>query len=142
MSFMKTLIRFITLCVFCCILPAAAQYQAPYQDNKLPLDKIKLPAGFSISSGGLITGTPAAGSAGSYSFQLTATDSSGATGFTFSLRVSSLAITGPTILPIGLRDLAYSYTLTSSGGTGRPSTEGLTISTSSPPRHSTRGGCR
>ena len=48
MSFMKILIRFITFCMFCCILPAAAQHQDPYQDNKLPLDKIKLPAGFSI----------------------------------------------------------------------------------------------
>ncbi|MBA4142036.1 MAG: sorbosone dehydrogenase family protein [Nitrosospira sp.] len=38
----KTLIRFISFCIFCCALPAAAQSRA------LPLDKIKLPPGFSI----------------------------------------------------------------------------------------------
>ncbi|MEP6605219.1 MAG: sorbosone dehydrogenase family protein, partial [Nitrosospira sp.] len=44
MSFMKTLIRFIISCAFCFILPAAAE--SP--DRVLPLDKIKLPSGFSI----------------------------------------------------------------------------------------------
>ena len=36
--------------MFCWILPAAAQYQAPYQD-KTAAGKIKLPAGFSSNSG-------------------------------------------------------------------------------------------
>ncbi|MEP7371322.1 MAG: PQQ-dependent sugar dehydrogenase [Nitrosospira sp.] len=44
MSAIKILIRSVTLCLFCCVLPAAAQYQ----NRPLPLDKIKLPAGFSI----------------------------------------------------------------------------------------------
>lgn len=45
MPIVNALIRFITLCMFCCVLPVAAQDQHP----ELPLDKIKLPAGFSIS---------------------------------------------------------------------------------------------
>ena len=44
MSAIKILTRSITLCLFCYVLPAAAQYQ----NRPLPLDKIKLPAGFSI----------------------------------------------------------------------------------------------
>jgi len=44
MSFMKILIRFIAIGMFCWILPAAAQYP----DRTLPLEKIKLPAGFVI----------------------------------------------------------------------------------------------
>ncbi|MDQ3186719.1 MAG: sorbosone dehydrogenase family protein, partial [Pseudomonadota bacterium] len=43
MSITKTLIHSVTLCLFCCILPAAA-----YEGGALPLDKIKLPSGFSI----------------------------------------------------------------------------------------------
>lgn len=40
----KALIRFITLCIFCWSLPAIAEEQK----RGLPLDKIKLPPGFSI----------------------------------------------------------------------------------------------
>jgi glucose/arabinose dehydrogenase len=45
MCAIKAFIRSVViLSLFCCVLPAAAQYQPP----SLPLDKIKLPAGFSI----------------------------------------------------------------------------------------------
>ncbi len=44
MSAIKILTRSLALCLFWCVLPAAAQSQ----DRTLPLDKIKLPAGFSI----------------------------------------------------------------------------------------------
>ncbi|SEO35077.1 sorbosone dehydrogenase family protein [Nitrosovibrio sp. Nv6] len=40
----KALTRFITMCMLCSVLPAAAQDQS----RELPLDKIKLPPGFSI----------------------------------------------------------------------------------------------
>ena len=44
MCIMKAFVRCIAFCMFCCVLPVAAQDQA----RSLPLDKIKLPAGFSI----------------------------------------------------------------------------------------------
>ena len=43
MSTIKTLLIFFSVCIFSGILPATAQYQ-----DQLPLDKIKLPPGFSI----------------------------------------------------------------------------------------------
>lgn len=44
MCIIKTFVRCLVFCMFCCVLPVAAQDQA----RPLPLDKIKLPAGFSI----------------------------------------------------------------------------------------------
>ncbi len=44
MPLVKTLTGFVTLLLFCSALPAAAQYSA----SALPLDKLKMPPGFSI----------------------------------------------------------------------------------------------
>ena len=56
LSSITILIRLITLCIVCCILPSTAQYQDPYQVDMLPLVKLKLPAGFSIEQVALVTG--------------------------------------------------------------------------------------
>ena len=78
-----------------------------------------LPAGLTISSGGVISGTPTA--SGSPTFQIQATDPGSNTGFrTYTLDVgtpSSLGI-NPATLPDGFLGTAYSQTLTVTGGTG------------------------
>jgi hypothetical protein len=77
-----------------------------------------LPAGLSLSSAGVISGTPTA--SGPFSFAVQVTDSAGGVGTqTFSLNI----LTGPTItnaptLPSGTQNVAYmSVTLTATGGT-------------------------
>ncbi len=80
-----------------------------------------LPPGISLSSGGVLSGTPTA--AGTYSFSVTATD---ANGFDvtnpYALVVSDPTITidSPTAgaLPGAAGGVAYSQTFTASGGTG------------------------
>ena len=83
------------------------------------LTSSSLPSGLSLSSGGAISGTPSA--AGSYSFSVTATDASGATGVqTFSLTIASsgsslaLSVTASSNTQVGV---AYSQTSSASGGT-------------------------
>ncbi len=74
-----------------------------------------LPAGLSLN-GATISGIPSA--AGSYSFVLTATDSStGLTiNYTFSLKISAIGITDAPILPIATLLTPYSYQFNASGG--------------------------
>ncbi|MFD2720682.1 putative Ig domain-containing protein [Hymenobacter monticola] len=80
-----------------------------------------LPAGLTLSSAGVLSGTPAA--SGSFSFTVTATDASTGDGPYFGLRSYTLTIAAPTItlapatLPNGTVAVAYSQTLTASGGT-------------------------
>ncbi|HEY1128618.1 MAG TPA: putative Ig domain-containing protein [Roseateles sp.] len=81
-----------------------------------------LPAGLSLSSGGVISGTPTAG--GSFNFTVTATDSSTGTGAPFtgsraySLTVNSPAISvAPASLSAVAAGAAVNGTLTASGGT-------------------------
>lgn len=77
------------------------------------------PAGLTLSSGGLLTGTPTA--AGTYNFTVTATDSGGNTGLRpYSLVVQPGAVltVAPPTLPNAVEDSAYSQTITASGGTG------------------------
>ena len=90
--------------------------------------------GFSLSSSGLLTGTPT--STTSLSFQVKATDSANSSNFgtsTLTLAVSpgTLLIT-TTALPNGLINGAYSFTLQSTGGVA-PFTWSLTGGTSLPP---------
>ncbi len=77
-----------------------------------------LPAGLSIGSGGVISGTPSAG--GSSTFTIGATDSAGNTGsqlYTVNIGTSVLTVTPPT-LPAGTRNVAYSQNVGATGGTG------------------------
>ncbi|WP_164931844.1 putative Ig domain-containing protein [Dyella sp. M7H15-1] len=80
-----------------------------------------LPAGVSLSSAGVLSGTPT--QAGHFSFAITATDSSTGTGAPFtatdnySLTVSNSTITlTPTTLTSGVAGVNYSATLSGSGG--------------------------
>ena len=77
-----------------------------------------LPAGLTLSAGGLLSGTPTA--AGNYSFNASIADS--ATGLIvttgFSLKVSPLAISGPSLLPAATVLQPYSYTFAATGASG------------------------
>ncbi len=82
-----------------------------------------LPAGLTLSSGGALSGTPTA--AGSFSFTVTATDSSTGTGPYTAAKAYSLTIAGPptiTVNPASLNAATaghlFSQMLTSTGGTG------------------------
>lgn len=78
-----------------------------------------LPAGMTLSSAGVFSGTPTAG--GNFNFTVTATDA-GAGGITasqaFTLTVAAPTVTSASTLAAASRGFAYSQTLTGSGGTG------------------------
>ncbi len=77
-----------------------------------------LPLGLTMSAGGSVSGTPTA--AGDYSFTVTVDDSashSASRQFTVTV-VAALAVTSPVTLPVSVIGVAYSQTLTSSGGVG------------------------
>jgi hypothetical protein len=76
-----------------------------------------LPTGLALSSGGVLSGTPTA--SGTYTFTVTATDSSGCTGAqNYSLTMTCPTITvSPASLPIEVINAAYTNTITASGGT-------------------------
>jgi hypothetical protein len=80
-----------------------------------------LPAGLTLSSAGVLSGTPTSG--GSFSFTITATDASTGTGpytgaqaYTLIVNVGTIALT-PTTLPAGTVDGAYNASVSASGGT-------------------------
>lgn len=75
-----------------------------------------LPPGLSLSPSGLLSGTPT--SPGVYSFSLSVTDASGFTVTnSYTMRVSSLAITDPPVLPVqAISGQPFSYTFTAVGG--------------------------
>lgn len=82
-----------------------------------------LPNGLSFSPAGVLSGTPT--QAGSFSFSVTATDSTTGTGAPFSvannytLAVSApIVVVDPTTLPAATGGVAYSQTVTASGGNG------------------------
>ncbi len=82
-----------------------------------------LPAGLALSTTGVLSGTPT--QAGSFNFTVRATDSSTGTGAPFSASQSySLTVDAPTIslapstLPAATGGVAYSQTVSASGGTG------------------------
>jgi hypothetical protein len=76
-----------------------------------------LPAGMSLASGGILSGTP--GAIGSYTFTVTATDarsSSAARTYTLNVNVLTLDIT-PAVLPEASAGVLYSTVISGSGGT-------------------------
>jgi Putative Ig domain/Cohesin domain len=76
-----------------------------------------LPPGLTLSSAGVLTGSPNA--VGTYQFTITATDSTGAAGSgMYTMNVNpAVSITTPS-LPSGTAGTAYSQSITGSGGTG------------------------
>lgn len=96
-----------------------------------------LPAGLTLTSTGVLSGTPTAG--GTFNFTITGTDSSAGTGPYSSSRVYTLTVGVPTltITPAsgslsGTAGTAYSRTFTASGGTS-PYTYALTITAGTMP---------
>jgi uncharacterized repeat protein (TIGR03803 family) len=76
-----------------------------------------LPTGLSLSSSGILSGTPTA--AGSYTFTVTATDSLGAAGSqAYTLTINPAIHFVPGVLPTGLANSPYNKTISASGGTG------------------------
>jgi hypothetical protein len=97
-----------------------------------------LPGGLSLSSTGVLSGTPVA--IGTFSFAVRVTDSLSATGMqAMSLRINQLPVIQTASLPGGDVGVAYSQTLVATGGSGAPNwslssgtlPEGLTLNTSS-----------
>ena len=77
-----------------------------------------LPVGISLSSAGVLSGTPT--TAGTYNFTVTATDGHSFTGsqaYTFTVNAPTITIS-PATLPAATGSIAYSETLTASGGNG------------------------
>jgi len=96
-----------------------------------------LPAGLTLSPSGLLSGTPTA--AGTYVFSVNVTDvASGVVVTTgnYTLKISPLAISAPTILPVATLQEPYSFTFAATGATGAvtwtlavsPIAGGLTLS--------------
>jgi len=88
-----------------------------------------LPTGLTLSTGGLLSGTPTAG--GPFTFTVTATDTNGFTGtqqYTITVTVTAPTITlSPTTLPSGVKGGAYpATTLAAAGGTA-PYTFAVTV---------------
>jgi hypothetical protein len=80
-----------------------------------------LPAGLTLSSSGLLSGTPT--TAGSPSLNITATDANGCPGVTTLVVVIAAATcpvitVAPATLPVGAVGVAYSQQIAASGGTG------------------------
>lgn len=77
-----------------------------------------LPGGIAMSLAGVFSGTPIAG--GTFNFTVTATDSSSGSGPYSAMRAYSIAVTAitlsPLTLPNGTAGVAYTQTLTASGG--------------------------
>lgn len=77
-----------------------------------------LPTGLTLSSGGLLSGSPTV--AGTFSFTITATDNSGSSGsraYSVAISIANVVLS-PTTLPLGVVGTAYSATITANGGSG------------------------
>jgi hypothetical protein len=81
------------------------------------LSAVNLPPGLSLTSTGILSGTPTA--TGPFTFMVTATDSVGGTGMqTYTVPINPAVTVSPTSLPAGVQNAAYNQTITASGGTG------------------------
>ena len=75
-----------------------------------------LPAGLSLSSAGVLSGTPT--SPGQYNFGITLTDGTDTVTRGFNLNVSAVQITTAGLLPNGAAGASYNQTIAASGGSG------------------------
>ncbi|UQV47555.1 putative Ig domain-containing protein [Janthinobacterium lividum] len=96
----------------------AANGMAPYTYT---ITAGALPAGMSLSSGGVLSGMPTAG--GTFNFTVRATDSSagsgpysGARAYALTVNAATLSL-APTTMPVMTAGVAFSQTITATGGT-------------------------
>jgi hypothetical protein len=75
-----------------------------------------LPPGVTLSSSGLLSGTPI--TAGWYGLNVTFTDGVDTVGRSININVSTIQITSPGMLPNATQNASYSYKLAASGGSG------------------------
>src|SRR5262249_12220907 len=76
-----------------------------------------LPGGLTLTSGGLLSGTPTA--SGTFTFTLKATDKTGCTGTqSYALVICSVIAINPATLSPGTVGAAYNQTITQTGGAG------------------------
>jgi uncharacterized repeat protein (TIGR03803 family) len=76
-----------------------------------------LPTGLTLDTGGVLSGTPTA--IGTYSFAVTATDTTGASGSaSYSVTINTAVVVTTTTLPTWTAGKAFSQTITATGGTG------------------------
>jgi hypothetical protein len=76
-----------------------------------------VPTGLSLSSGGLLSGTPTV--TGSFTFEATATDTaSSSAAKSFTVNVAAPVVVSTSSLPSATTGSAYSQTMTATGGTG------------------------
>lgn len=98
-------------------LAATGGSGAPYTWTWAAASGSSLPAGLSLSSAGVISGTPTAG--GTFSIAITAKDGASNTKtVNFSLTVEATLAVTSTTLSSGTINVAYSHSLTASGGSG------------------------
>ena len=92
--------------------------------GSLSFNTTGLPTGLSLSSSGILTGTPSA--TGTFTFAVTATDSLGASASqSYTITINNVLALNPVLLPAGLENTAYNRTIAALGGTG---TVALTVS--------------
>jgi len=98
-------------------LAATGGSGAPYTWTWAAASGSSLPAGLSLSTAGVISGTPTA--AGSFTIAITAKDgAANTTTVNFTLKVEATLAVSSMTLPSGTINVAYSTTLTASGGSG------------------------
>lgn len=95
-----------------------------------------LPAGMTLDGTGLLSGTPASGTAGEYTFIVQAVDANNCTGtILYTLTIDPCIVLSPDVLPNGIVGTPYSQTLTATGqiapvtfSTPGPLPPGITLS--------------
>jgi uncharacterized protein (TIGR03437 family) len=117
-------------------VPYQTAFSASGGSGKYTWSASAVPPGFGLSPSGVLSGTAAQGSAGTYNFGITATDSDSASGsanLALQINPPPLVITTLSNLPAGTETIPYTATLSASGGvspyswsaTGLPSWLGL-----------------
>lgn len=111
-------------------LAATGGSGAPYTWTWAAAGGSSLPAGLSLSTAGVISGTPTA--SGTFTIAITAKDGASNTRTVdFSLQVEATLTVTSTTLPSGTINVAYSQSLMASGGSGTGYTWAVTAGTSS-----------
>lgn len=111
-------------------LAATGGSGAPYTWTWAAASGSSVPAGLALSTAGVISGTPTA--SGDFTIAITAKDGASNTATAnFTLKVEATVAVTSTTLPSGTINVAYSTTLTASGGSGTGYTWAVTAGASS-----------